>query len=95
VTATPSRVVELAHSAACPAVGLPELDKFPLPEGVAHVPSPLQKVEAEADVPLFKFVTGRLPVTPVDNGRPVQLVKTPDVGVPRIGVTSVGLVAFT
>jgi len=27
------------------------------------VPSPRQKVEAEAPVPLFKFVTGRLPET--------------------------------
>lgn len=33
-------------------------------EGVAHVPSPLQKVVELADVPLFKLPTGRLPVTP-------------------------------
>lgn len=88
-------VVELDHSAACPAVGLPEFDTLPLPEGVAQVPSPRQNVEAEAEVPPFKLATGRLPVTPVDNGRPVQLVSVPEVGVPRIGVTSVGLVAFT
>jgi len=36
----------------------------PLPDGVAHVPSPRQKVELEAPVPLFKLVTGRFPVTP-------------------------------
>jgi hypothetical protein len=35
----------------------------PLPEGVAQVPSPRQKVDDEALVPLFKFVTGRFPVT--------------------------------
>jgi hypothetical protein len=35
----------------------------PAPAGVAHVPSPRQNVEDEADVPLFKFVTGRFPVT--------------------------------
>ena len=36
----------------------------PLPaEGVAHVPSPRQKVVPEALVPLFKLVTGRFPAT--------------------------------
>lgn len=33
----------------------------PLPGGVAQVPSPLQKVEDEAEVPVFKLVTGILP----------------------------------
>jgi len=33
------------------------------PAGVAHVPSPRQKVDADAPVPLFKLATGRLPVT--------------------------------
>jgi hypothetical protein len=37
----------------------------PVPGGAAHVPSPRQKVVAEAEVPLFKFVTGRLPETSV------------------------------
>ena len=36
-----------------------------------------------------------MPVTPVDNGKPVQFVKVPDVGVPSNGVTKVGLVANT
>jgi len=31
---------------------------------VAHVPSPRQYVEDVAPVPLFRLVTGRLPVTP-------------------------------
>lgn len=35
------------------------------------------------------------PEIPVDTGRPVQFVKVPEVGVPRIGVTSVGDVANT
>jgi len=41
-----------------PAVTLPE------PAGVAHVPSPRQKVELEAEVPELRLPTGRLPVTP-------------------------------
>jgi hypothetical protein len=35
------------------------------------------------------------PETPVDTGNPVQLVRVPDVGVPRTGVTRVGDVANT
>lgn len=64
-------------------------------DGVAQLASPRQKVDADADVPLPRLVTGRLPVTPVVKGRPVALVRTPLVGVPRRGVTSVGLVAKT
>jgi len=37
----------------------------PEPGGAAHVPSPRQKVDALALVPLFKFVTGRFPETSV------------------------------
>src|ERR1051326_1277084 len=44
-------------------VSVPAAVTFPLPAGVAHVPSPLQKVELLAEVPEFKLVTGRLPVT--------------------------------
>ncbi len=36
----------------------------PLVAGADQTPSPRQKVEALADVPLFKLVTGKLPVTP-------------------------------
>ena len=63
------------------------------PPATAHVPSPLQKVLALADVPLFRLVTGKLPVTPVVNGNPVPLVNVTLVGVPNIGVTNVGDVA--
>jgi hypothetical protein len=34
-----------------------------LPLGVAHVPSPRQNVVPDAEVPEFRFVTGKLPVT--------------------------------
>ena len=47
---------------AVPIVTSPEL--VPV-TGAAHVPSPLQKVEDEADVPLPRFVTAKLPVTPL------------------------------
>lgn len=40
--------------------------------------------------PLF---AGRVPVTPVERGRPVAFVNTPLVGVPNSGVTSVGEVS--
>ena len=63
-----------------------------LAAGVAHVPSPLQKVVLDADVPLLRLVTGKFPVTPVVSGKPVALVKTPLAGVPRAGVVIVGLV---
>jgi hypothetical protein len=43
----------------------------------------------------LRFVTGRLPVTPVVRGRPVAFVRTPEAGVPKAGVTSVGDVANT
>lgn len=68
---------------------------IPEPLGVAQLPSPRQKVELEADVPLPRLPTGRLPVTPADNGNPVPLVNTTADGVPSAGVTNVGDVAST
>jgi hypothetical protein len=41
------------------------------------------------------FAVARIPVTPVVRGRPVALVRTTDVGVPRSGVTRVGEVEKT
>jgi hypothetical protein len=41
------------------------------------------------------FAIGSVPVTPVVNGKPVALVKVAADGVPRLGVTSVGLVERT
>src|SRR5882724_7586970 len=48
-------------------VSVPAAVTFPLPAGVAQVPSPRQKVEDEADVPLFRLATGRLPETSVES----------------------------
>src|SRR5262245_58571985 len=39
----------------------------PEPGGAAHVPSPRQNVAEVAPVPLFKFVTGKLPLTSVES----------------------------
>src|SRR5579883_1170132 len=47
----------------------------------------------EAFVP--PFATGRTPVTPLVNDKPVTFVMTPDAGVPSAGVTKVGEVAST
>jgi hypothetical protein len=65
------------------------------PGGVAQVPSPRQKVEADAAVPEFRFVTGRLPVTPVESGRFVPFERFMTLGVPSDGETSVALVLRT
>lgn len=46
-------------------------------------------------MPLPRRATARFPVTPVANGRPVALVKTAALGVPRAGVTNVGEIAKT
>lgn len=53
------------------------------------MPSPRQNVEDEAEVPLFRLPTGRLPVTPDESGKPVQLVRVPDAGVPSTGAINV------
>jgi len=87
--------VVVSNLAAALSVAEPGPTTSPLPEGVTQVPSPLQKVVAEAPVPLFKLPTGRFPVTPVVRGKPVQFVRTPEAGVPKAGVTKVGEVANT
>jgi hypothetical protein len=46
-------------------------------------------------VPVPPFPTGRVPVTPEVRGRPVALVRTTALGVPRAGVLRVGEVART
>ena len=60
-------------------VGL--VDKTTLPEPV------------EVVTPVPPLATGKVPVTPVVKGNPVQLVKVPEDGVPKTGVVSVGLVS--
>lgn len=71
------------------------------------VTSPPSAVAVKADVPFPNstpvrvaapeppFPTGRVPVTPVVSGRPVQFVSVPLVGVPSRGVVSVGEVPNT
>lgn len=61
-----------------------------VPEGVDQVLSPRQNVVDEADVPEFRFVTGRLPVTPVDRGRPVAEVSVRLDGVPPAPLNRTG-----
>jgi len=65
------------------------------PAGVDQVPSPRQNVDDEADVPLLRLETDKLPDTPVDNGSPVAFVSVAEDGDPSAGVTRVGLVALT
>jgi hypothetical protein len=45
--------------------------------------------------PVPPLAMGSAPVTPVDRGSPVALVSVNEVGVPRLGVVNVGLVAKT
>ena len=80
-------------------VGEVEKTKFVLvvpvvPAAVNPVMLLKQVMEAEEQfVP--PLATGNTPVTPVVSGRPVALVKTPEAGVPKAGVTRVGEVAKT
>ena len=50
-----------------------------MPEIVTFVPA----TKAGVAVPLPPLATGRTPVTPVVNGRPVKLVAVPEDGVPK------------
>lgn len=84
-----------------PLVGVPRM-------GVTRVglvantkdPEPVSSVIAEAKLAL-EGVAKRVatpvpkPLTPVDIGKPVRLVATPEAGVPNAGVTKVGLVDRT
>ena len=45
--------------------------------------------------PVPPLAAGRVPVTPVVSGKPVAFVSVTDVGVPKTGVTNVGLVDKT
>ena len=55
----------------------------------------LYPVPVDTVTPVPPFVTGKVPVTPVVNGRPVALVRTANVGTPMFGVTRTGLVFNT
>lgn len=65
-------------------------------EPKALVPAPNgMRPAAKEETPLPPLATGKIPVTPVVSGSPVQFVSVPDVGVPNKGVTSVGDVEKT
>ena len=72
-------------------VGVLANTKLPLP--VSSVIALLRLAELEVAKKVFTPVPR--PDTPVDIGNPVQLVKVPDAGVPKTGVTNVGEVANT
>jgi hypothetical protein len=84
-----------------PLVGVPRIGVTKVGE-VANTkePVPVSSVIAEAKLAL-EGVAKRVatpvpkPLTPVEIGRPVAFVKTAALGVPRAGVTRVGLVANT
>jgi hypothetical protein len=74
-----------------PEVGVPKI-------GVTSVGLVLRTfapVPVSVVTPVPPFATGNVPVTPVVSGNPVALVKVPEVGVPKTGVTNVGLVFRT
>jgi len=84
-----------------PDAGVPRLGATNVgPEANTLAPEPVSSVSAAAKFALLgvarnvaTFVPN--PDMPVDTGRPVALVSVADVGVPRMGVTSVGEVANT
>jgi hypothetical protein len=69
-----------------PAVNVVRVKPEPVPISIA----PTAGAE---DRPVPPLETPRTPVTPVVRGRPVAFVKTPEAGVPRAGVTNVGLLS--
>ena len=68
-------------------------DKFKFPSQPAHDEAVGAVVTDVLFVP--PFAMGSVPVTPVVRGNPVQLVRTPELGVPKAGVTKEGEVAKT
>ena len=74
-----------------PLVGVPRMGVT----SVGDVERTLEPDPVEVVTPVPPLATASVPVTPVDSGKPVQLVSVPLVGVPRMGVTSVGDVART
>ena len=63
---------------------------------VGAVERTLLPVPVEVVTPVPPLATGKVPVTPVAKGKPVQLVRIlPTPGVPRTGVTRIGAVEST
>lgn len=67
----------------------------PLATGKVPVTLVVKLANVVEVVPVPPLAIGKVPVTPVVSGSPVQLVKVPDDGVPRTGVTRVGEVPNT
>jgi len=61
-----------------------------VPVNVGDAESTLLPVPVLAVTPVPPLATGKVPVTPVVNGNPVQLVRVPEEGVPNTGVVNVG-----
>jgi hypothetical protein len=74
---------------ATPEVGVPSNGVT----NVGEVDRTTEPVPVEVVTPVPPLATGNVPVTPVVKGKPVALVNVAEVGVPKMGVTNVGLVA--
>ena len=83
-------VIPLVTVAALPLILIPQVPVAPVPpvEGTSRAVRAPEAVVA----PVPPLATGRVPETPAVRDTPVQLTKLPEAGVPRTGVTSVGLV---
>ncbi|NBS67371.1 hypothetical protein EBT31_00455 [bacterium] len=66
-----------------------------VPVSVGEADKTTDPVPVEEVTPVPPLATGKVPVTPVVRGKPVALVRVTEEGVPRTGVTSVGLLAKT
>ena len=73
---------------ATPLVGVPNIGVT----NVGLVDNTVLPLPVLVVTPVPPFATGNVPVTPVVSGKPVVFVSTPADGVPRLGVTRVGLV---
>jgi len=58
-------------------------DTVTVPVNVGAADKTLFPVPVELVTPVPPLATGNVPVTPVESGSPVALVKVPDVGVPK------------
>jgi hypothetical protein len=79
-TSAPEPVSSVTAAARLEDEGVPKNVATPVPSEVIPVPP---------------FATGNVPFTPVVNGKPVQFVKVPPVGIPMSGVIKVGEEANT
>jgi hypothetical protein len=96
VPETPVVNGKLVQLAKLPEVGVPSTGVVNVGEFiVGELLNTRLPVPVDIDVPEPPLAIGKIPVTPVVKGKPVVLVKTPEVGVPRRGVIRVGEVLNT